>query len=146
MQPTETVRENSKVRVLVVDESPTARQRLREEIQQAGWLEIVAEAGNSGEAMTLFSRLKPDVVVLSISIGYQKGFEVLRCIRRASINCTTILTSRQSDPFVTETGLLLGAAAVCCVAECPTQLLSLLQHHLAEQHPQRRRTRHRHLR
>jgi len=77
--------------------------------------------------MSLFFRLKPDVVVLSISIGYQGGFEVLRSIRRVSINCRTILTSRQSNPFVRETGLLLGAAAVCCVEERPTQLLSLLQ-------------------
>jgi chemotaxis response regulator CheB len=135
MQPSQSRPNENKVRVLIADESPTARQRLREEIQKASWVEIIAEAGNGHDAMALFFRLKPDVVVLSVSIGYQAGFEVLRRIRHASIDSTTILTSRQSNPFVTETGLLLGASAVCCVTERPSELLRLLHQYAGNKAP-----------
>jgi two-component system chemotaxis response regulator CheY len=137
MHLSEDARKVSKVRVLVVDESSTARQRLREDIQQASWAEVVAEAGNCQEAMTLFFRLKPDVLVLPISIGYKGGFQVLRSIRRASFNCTTILTSGQSNPFITDTGLLLGGAAVCCVSQGCNELLSVLQQYLTQPTSQR---------
>jgi chemotaxis response regulator CheB len=133
MHSSQSARKGSKVRVLIADESPTARQRLREDIQQASWVEIVAEADNSQQAMTLFFRLQPDVLVLSISIGYQGGFQVLRSVRRASFKCTTILTSPHPNPFDTETGLLLGAAAVCCLSQGCNELLSLLRQHLAQQ-------------
>jgi DNA-binding NarL/FixJ family response regulator len=116
-----------KVRVLLADDSPIILQSLRGELQQASWLEIVAEADNSQEAITLFFQLRPDVVVLSTCLRGQGGFEALRCIKRAFADCVAILTSRQPDCFIKEAGRLLGAAAVCCVSDRPTQLLKLLR-------------------
>jgi DNA-binding NarL/FixJ family response regulator len=121
-----------KFRVLLAEESPTVRQSLRQELEGANWIEIVAETNKSQEAITLFFQLRPDALVVSTCIEGQGGFEVIRCIRRAFANCAAILTSRQPDSFVTETGRLLGAAAVCCVAERPTQLVKQLRR-LAEQ-------------
>jgi len=117
----------TKVRVLLADDSPIIRQSLRGELQQASWLEIVAEADNSQDAITLFFQLRPDVVVLSTCLRGKGGFEVLRCIKRAFADCVAILTSRQPDCFIKEAGRLLGAAAVCCISERPTQLLKVLR-------------------
>jgi DNA-binding NarL/FixJ family response regulator len=119
--------ETRKVRLLLAEESPTVRQIIREELQKASWVEVVAEANNSHDAVALFFQLKPDVAIISTCLNGHGGFEVLRCIRSVFGNCATILTSRQPDPFVAETGRVLGAAAVCCVAQLPTQLVSILQ-------------------
>jgi DNA-binding NarL/FixJ family response regulator len=116
-----------KLRVLLADDSPIVRSSLRGELQQANWVEIVAEAGNSQDAITLFFQLRPDAVVLSTCLSSQGGFEVLRCIKRAFADCVTILTSRQPDCYIKEAGRLLGAAAVCCISDRPTQLLKLLR-------------------
>lgn len=118
--------EKRKVRVLLAEESPTVLQVIREELQKAIWVEVVAETDNSHEAVALFFQLKPDAAIISTCLKGHGGFEVLRCIRSVFGDCATILTSRQPDPFVAETGRVLGAAAVCCMAHRPTQLVSIL--------------------
>src|SRR5215467_2759524 len=84
-----------RVRVLLADDSPIVRHNLRGELQQASWVEIVAEADSSQDAITLFFQLRPDAVVLSTCLRGQGGFEVLRCIKRSFADCIAILTSRQ---------------------------------------------------
>jgi DNA-binding NarL/FixJ family response regulator len=126
--------ENPKLRLLLVDRSPTVLQALQEEIQQADWVEIIAQALTSQSAIALFFELKPDAVIVSTCLSDLGGLEVLRCIRRAFAHCPVILTIRHFDPFVTEAAQLLGATAVCCISERPTRLVHILKR-LEFQHP-----------
>jgi len=119
--------ERPKMRVLLIEESPTALEILRRQLQAADWIEIVAEATTSQNALELFFQHKPHVVVVSTCLSFQSGLEVLRCIKRAFPECPVVLTIRQSDSFVMEAARLLGATAVCCLAEHPAQLLRILE-------------------
>ena len=112
-----------KIRVLLANESPADRLNLRGELEHAAWVEVIAEVDNSRDALAQFFLLKPDAVVLSTCLKGEGGFEALRCIKRAFADCIAILTSRQPDYFIKEAGRLLGAAAVCCISERPSQLL-----------------------
>ena len=124
--------EERKFRVLLAEESCSVRKILREELQQANWVEIVGEADKSQDTLAMLFNLRPDAVVVSTRIPDQGGFELLQRIKRTFASCATILTSRQPDSLVTETGRLLGAAGVCSVAHQPTQLVKLLRD-IAEQ-------------
>jgi len=119
--------ERPNLQVLLIEESPTALAIRRQELQHAGWIEIVGEATSSQNALALFFQLKPQAVIVSTCLSVQSGLEVLRCIKRVFPQCPVVLTIRQSDSFVTEAARLLGATAVCCLSDHPAQLVRILE-------------------
>lgn len=61
--------------VLIVDDEPPARVRLRQLLEEDGQHAIVGEAQNGREALDLCSKLAPDVVLLDISMPGISGIE-----------------------------------------------------------------------
>jgi two-component system response regulator AlgR len=66
------------LRVLIVDDEPPARERLRSMLAEDGGCEIAGEAGNGAEALELVDRLQPDVVLLDVRMPGIDGLEVAR--------------------------------------------------------------------
>ena len=66
------------IRVLVVDDEPLARQRLRDLLKHEPGIGAVDEAGNGPEAVQMIQTRKPDLVFLDIQMPDMDGFEVLR--------------------------------------------------------------------
>jgi len=67
-------------RLLIVDDAMIMRLRIREIAIQSGW-EVVGEAANGDEAVSLFRSLKPDLVTMDIVMPKLDGVEALRAIR-----------------------------------------------------------------
>jgi len=67
------------VRVLVVDDDPDARELLSTILQQAGG-EVVS-AGSADEALAVFERLRPDVLVSDIGMPDGDGYSLIRRVR-----------------------------------------------------------------
>jgi two-component system LytT family response regulator len=66
------------VRVLIVDDEPLARERVRSLLAREADVEIVAECADGGEAVKAVRELKPDVMLLDIQMPELDGFGVLR--------------------------------------------------------------------
>jgi two-component system response regulator AlgR len=66
------------LRVLIVDDEPPARERLRSMLVETGEFEVAGEAGNGVEALTLVDRLTPDIVLLDVRMPGIDGLEVAR--------------------------------------------------------------------
>jgi two-component system, LytTR family, response regulator AlgR len=66
------------MRVLIVDDEPPARERLRSMLVETGEFEVAGEAGNGVEALTLVDRLVPDIVLLDVRMPGIDGLEVAR--------------------------------------------------------------------
>jgi len=66
------------MRVLVVDDEPLARERLRRQLRDLPDLEVAGEAGNGAEALAAAERLRPDVVLLDIRMPGMDGLEAAR--------------------------------------------------------------------
>ena len=52
------------MRVLIVDDEPPARDRLRQLLEDTGTHQVIGEAGNGREALEIAGREHPDVVLL----------------------------------------------------------------------------------
>jgi two-component system response regulator AlgR len=61
--------------VLIVDDEPPARTRLRQLLDETGEHAVVGEARNGQEALELSAKLKPDVILLDISMPGLSGIE-----------------------------------------------------------------------
>lgn len=68
------------MKLLIVDDEPPARDRLRRLIEEIGDYTQIAEAGNGQEALDRCSELQPDVVLLDMRMPGLTGIEVARHI------------------------------------------------------------------
>ena len=64
-------------RILIADDHALVRAGIRALAEKIEGVEVVAEAGNGAEALELTRQLKPDLVLLDISMPGASGFEVL---------------------------------------------------------------------
>src|SRR5262245_21476542 len=69
-----------RVRALIVEDEPIARQRLRALIADTEWLECVGEAENGPAALRAIDALQPELVFLDIELPEMSGLEVLERI------------------------------------------------------------------
>ena len=81
------------MKVVIADDEPLARERLRSLLQAHGGVEIVAEAANGAEALHACAEHHPDVVLLDIAMPGVDGLEAARHLagfepRPAVVFCT----------------------------------------------------------
>lgn len=63
------------MRVLIVDDEPLARGRLRRQIEQLSGFEVVAEADNGQVALAMVDQHRPEVVLMDIRMPLMDGLE-----------------------------------------------------------------------
>lgn len=66
------------MKVLIVDDEPLARERLRALLEDIGGVDVVGEAGNGAEALEAVQRFAPDLVLLDIRMPGIDGLEAAR--------------------------------------------------------------------
>jgi two-component system, LytTR family, response regulator len=65
------------MKILIVDDEPLARERIREMLKKQTDIESIAEAANGGEAVKHIKTHQPDIVFLDIQMPDIDGFQVL---------------------------------------------------------------------
>ena len=78
--------------VLIVDDSRTSRRILRTILENAGY-EIVGEAGNGEEGITMYKNLKPDFVTMDITMPVMDGLECLTLIMHENPDAKVIMVT-----------------------------------------------------
>src|SRR6266545_2286869 len=90
-----------KIRALLADDHRIVREGIRQLLESAKDIEVVAEAGDGEEAQSLIEKLKPDVAVLDIQMPKASGIEVTRWVRAHLPEVgVLILTAYDDDPYV----------------------------------------------
>ena len=91
----------TKIRVLLADDHHIVRQGIRQLLESAKDIQVIAEAGDGEEAQSLIQQLKPDVAVLDIQMPKASGIEVTRWLRAHLPEVgVLILTAYDDDPYV----------------------------------------------
>lgn len=68
------------VRIVVVDDMPLARERIRVYLQAHADMQVVGDCGSGREAAREITRLRPDLVFLDVNVPDMSGFEVLQAL------------------------------------------------------------------
>jgi two-component system LytT family response regulator len=69
-----------KIRTLVVEDEPMARDRVKALLQQQPDIEIVGECGDGAQAVSAIERLGPELVFLDVQIPVMDGFGVIEAV------------------------------------------------------------------
>lgn len=94
------------MKVLLVDDDTTLADVTGFALRRAGFLVVTAQTGD--QALQLWEREQPDLIILDIQLPGRDGLSVCRTIRASSTVPIILLTVRSSDDDVVR-GLELGA-------------------------------------
>lgn len=90
-----------RIRVLFADDSTVLRKLLKEVLDGHPQMDVVGMAGNGREAVQLFPRVMPDVVLLDVEMPIMDGIESVEAIRKIDpfvpILMFSSLTSKGSE-------------------------------------------------
>jgi NarL family two-component system response regulator LiaR len=104
-----TAEDQSKIRVLVVDDHPMVRDIISLACRERPALQVVAEASDGLEALELSRRLLPDVIVLDLGLPRLDGFEVIRLLRQDGLSIRILVVSARDDDAAVFESSRLGA-------------------------------------
>lgn len=92
---------NEHIRVLLADDHAVVRAGIRQFLEQAPDVRVIAEAEDGEMARILIEEHKPDVAVLDIQMPKATGIEVTRWIRAHHREVgVLVLTAYDDDPYV----------------------------------------------
>lgn len=91
----------TKIRILLADDHHIVRAGIRQLLESAKDIQVIAEAGDGEEAQSLIQQHKPDVAVLDIQMPKASGIEVTRWVRSHLPGVgVLILTAYDDEPYV----------------------------------------------
>lgn len=87
----------SKIKILLCDDHAMLRDGLKLVLQTDPLFEIVGEADNGQDAVSMVSSLKPDVIILDINIPVLNGIEAAREIKKTNPDVRILMLTMHED-------------------------------------------------
>jgi len=112
-------------RVLLADDHVLMMEGLQSLL--AGHVELVGSAVDGRALVDAAMRLKPDIVILDISMPVMNGIEAARQLRKDLPNTKLIFLTMYSDALYVHEALRLGISAYVLKHSASSELLSALQ-------------------
>ena len=83
--------------IIIVDDEPPARDRLRRLLDELDDYRVVGEAGNGQEALQLCHELHPDIILLDIRMPGVDGIETAQHLSRSENGPAIIFTTAYDE-------------------------------------------------
>lgn len=115
-------RSDNALRVLLADDHHFFREGLRDMLETAG-VNVVGEARDDAEAVTLAGELKPDLVVIDLDMSDIVGAEALRRLAAASPQARTLVLTTSADDAEVLEALEAGACGYILKDTQPQELI-----------------------
>ena len=97
------------IRALIAEDHHLVRQGIRALLEKADDIQVVGEAEDGQQALELAEQLKPDVIVMDLSMPRLNGTQATERIRAARLPCQVIMLSMYSDETLVRQALRSGA-------------------------------------
>ena len=89
---------DQKIRVLIADDVPEARDNVQKLLQFAPDIAVVGQAGTGREAVDLARRLNPDIILMDVQMPEMDGIAATQVITAQFPSIAVIMISVQIDP------------------------------------------------
>jgi DNA-binding NarL/FixJ family response regulator len=113
-------------RILIVDDHPLTSEALAALLDQQGFNVVGREADGEG-AVAAAGRLRPDVVLLDLSMPGMSGLEALPLIRQAAPDCEVVVLTASGTEENLLSAIRGGAAGYLLKSEPPERIVEFLR-------------------
>jgi two-component system response regulator NreC len=99
----------AKTRIIITDDHTLFRQGIRTLLSAEPDLEVIGEAANAADAITIARQLHPDIVLMDIGMPGMSSFEATRQIRKERPETRVVFLSMYDDDDYLSESLAIGA-------------------------------------
>jgi DNA-binding NarL/FixJ family response regulator len=116
-----------RLRILVADDHPVIRKSVRQLLESHSRFEVCGEARDGAEAVAEAQRLKPDVVVLNITMPVLDGIAAAREITVKLPESAIVILSSHADKHFVEQAKKSGARAYVAKSKAGEALVRAIE-------------------
>lgn len=102
-------RKKRKSRIFIVDDHPIMRDGIAQLVNQQPDLEICGEASSAPEALEALEDLKPDLMVVDISLAGMDGIELIKIVKKRRSGLPMLVLSMHAEGLYAERAIRAGA-------------------------------------
>ena len=115
------------LRILVADDHAIVRQGLKLLIDSQPDMGVVAEAADGKAALALADKVKPDIVVMDISMPGMNGLIATRALKHQQPDVAIVALTRHEDETYLEELIRAGASGYVLKQSAPTDFLTAIR-------------------
>jgi DNA-binding NarL/FixJ family response regulator len=115
------------IRVLLADDHPVVRSGYLRLLDQAGDIQVIAEAGDADAAYAAFTAHQPNVVVTDLAMPAGGGLELLRRVLLRNAQARVLVFSMHDAPVLVRRALQAGASGFLTKASPPECLVDAVR-------------------
>jgi DNA-binding NarL/FixJ family response regulator len=119
--------ERRRLRVLLADDHVTVRHGLKLLIDSQPDMEVVAEVSDGTTAVQRTMTLKPDVIVMDISMPGMNGLVATRKLKQMEASTAIVTLTRHTDDAYLQELLRAGVSGYVLKQSAPTELLQAIR-------------------
>ncbi len=115
------------ITLLLADDHPVVRRGLRAMLEAEPDMTVVGEAGDGAEAVRLAAELRPDIVVMDISMPQMDGLEATRRIRAEGLPTQVLILTVHAQERYLFPVLKAGGAGYVLKSTVDTELVDAIR-------------------
>ena len=118
-------------RIVIVDDHPLFRKGLEQLIDSHEGLAVCGEAANAGEALDVVRKIKPDLVIVDLSLPGAHGLELIKNIRAEFPKLPILVLSMHDESLYALRALRAGAQGYVMKQEALENVINAIREVLA---------------
>ncbi|MDD4601259.1 Oxygen regulatory protein NreC [bioreactor metagenome] len=112
-----------KIRIVIADDHAVLRSGLKALLHCSPQFEVIGEAGDGLEALKMVEEIKPDVLILDISMPDMNGVDCLKEIRSRNLACRVLVLTMYDDEEYIKEVMRAGADGYVLKKSADTELI-----------------------
>ena len=118
---------DQRLRILIADDHTIIRRHVRSILEEYPRFNVCGEAQDGAKAIEQAQRLKPDVVVLNVSMPIVNGFDAAREIKAKVPQSAIVILSANADQRFVEEATKVGARAYVAKTKAGEPLIKAIE-------------------
>src|SRR5215472_10171901 len=113
--------------VFIVEDHPVFRQGLKQMVNSEKDLTVCGEAGDAEVAFRAIKRLKPDLVLVDITLPGESGLDLIKRVRKAQPSSKLLVVSMHDEALYANRVLRAGASGYIMKQEDPDEIVHAIR-------------------
>ena len=114
-------------KIFIVDDHPVFREGLAQMVSREPGLAVCGSAGTAEEALKLLPHLKPDLVLVDLTLPGMSGLELIKQIRASDTRTKLLVVSMHDEAVYANRVLRLGGDGYIMKQEDPAEIVQAIQ-------------------